>query len=54
MENDYDLAVEELKDASNPVEKQMLLQKYGMIEPKLTQEEQFIIADELTSKWEDQ
>lgn len=40
MEQDYDLAVEELKEAKNPLEKQMLLQKYGLIDPKLTPEEQ--------------
>ena len=33
------VAVEEIKEAKNPVEKEMLLQKYGMIEPKLTQGE---------------
>ncbi len=50
MENDYDLAVEELKDASNPVEKQMVLQKYGLVEPKLTANEQQLIKDEENGK----
>ena len=40
MDVQYELAVEELKEASNPAEKQMLLQKYGLIDPKLTPDEQ--------------
>lgn len=31
---------DEIKEAKNPLEKNMLLQKYGMIEPKLTAQEQ--------------
>ena len=46
MEQKYDLAVEEIKEAKNPVEKEMLLQKYGMIEPKLTQGEVIAIKTE--------
>jgi hypothetical protein len=46
MDNSYDIAVEELKEATNPVEKQMLLQKYGLIEPKLTPEEKQEIQNE--------
>jgi hypothetical protein len=48
MEQKYDLAVEEIKEAKNPVEKEMLLQKYGMIEPKLTPAEKVLIAFEET------
>jgi hypothetical protein len=43
MEQKYDLAVEEIKEAKNPIEKEMLLQKYGMIEPKLTVFEHSVI-----------
>jgi hypothetical protein len=46
MEQDYDLAVEELKEAKNPVEQQMLLQKYGLTDPKLTTEEKHVIIFE--------
>jgi len=34
---------EELNSATNPVEKNMLLQKYGLIEPKLTEAEKSTI-----------
>ncbi len=37
---------EELKDTTNAVEKDMLLQKYGIIPPKLTLDEKFAIAQE--------
>lgn len=47
MDVQFELAVEELKEAKNPLEKQMLLQKYGLIDPKLTPEEkQLIIFEE--------
>ena len=46
MEQKYDLAVEEIKEAKNPVEKELLLQKYGMIEPKLTPLEHLWIRTE--------
>jgi hypothetical protein len=48
MEQKYDLAVEEIKEAKNPVEKEMLLQKYGMIDPKLTADDEFLIEIETT------
>ena len=48
MEQKYDLTVEEIKEAKNPVEKEMLLQKYGMIDPKLTPAEKVLIAFEET------
>jgi hypothetical protein len=37
---------EELKGVTNLVEKDMLLQKYGIIEPKLTPEEKHLIEVE--------
>lgn len=44
---------QELEDTkNNTMQRQMIIQKYGFIEPKLTQYEQFMIADELTSKLE--
>ena len=52
MESKIDSMTEELNSVTNPVEKNMLLQKYGLIEPKLTQDEQFLIADEITGRWE--
>jgi hypothetical protein len=36
----YSFAMEEIKDAANDKEKSALLQKYGMIDPILTTEEQ--------------
>ena len=44
MEVQFELAVEELKSATNPAEKQLLLQKYGLIDPKLTDEEKALIV----------
>jgi hypothetical protein len=41
-----DLAVTEIKEAANAVEKEQLLQKYGFIEPKLTPLEQRLIEYE--------
>ena len=50
-ENEVDLMQEELASASTTIEKQMLLQKYGMIEPKLTEDEKNAIkAEELGQK----
>ena len=46
----------EIKEVKTPEEKVMLLQKYGMMEPKLTPDEQFMIADEIALKlhcWEE-
>lgn len=39
MENTYEDTLEELNSTSNPVERDMLLQKYGLIPPKLTAQE---------------
>lgn len=47
MDN-YELAVEELQDAKTPIEKSMILQKYGLIEPKLTEWERALIKYEET------
>jgi hypothetical protein len=37
---------EELNEAANTIEKDMILQKYGVIAPKLTPEEKQEIANE--------
>lgn len=37
---------DEIKEAKTPEEKVILLQKYGLMEPKLTLEEKIIIHDE--------
>ena len=47
MESLYEVAVEEIASAKNQVEKEMLLQKYGIIEPRLTPQEQADIAFEV-------
>lgn len=44
----YDTVIEELKDTTNPVEKNQLLQKYGLIPPKLTPDELLLIKAEET------
>ena len=50
MNNDkqYDFMLEEIKEAKNPVHKEMLLQKYGLIAPKLTQAEKRLIRQQAT------
>jgi hypothetical protein len=52
----YDLMLEELGSTTNLVEKDMLLQKYGLIEPKLTPEEKLLIEldenDEFNALWD--
>lgn len=40
------LLLEELESSKTQEAKQMILQKYGAIEPKLTQEEKWEIMDE--------
>ena len=40
----YDIMLDEINSASNPIEKEMLLQKYGMIPPKLTPFEKSIVT----------
>lgn len=40
------MEIEEIKDAINAVEKDQLLQKYGIIAPKLTEQERLEIAVE--------
>lgn len=42
-----DLAVTEIKEAANAVEKNLLLQKFGFIEPKLTPQERATIILEV-------
>lgn len=39
MKENYDAMMEEIESTTNLIEKDMLLQKYGLIPPKLTQEE---------------
>lgn len=39
MENLYASASEEINSTKNPVERDMLLQKFGLIPPKLTAQE---------------
>lgn len=46
MEQEYELFTEEIKDAKNLVEKDMVLQKYGFIPPKLTPLESLWIRTE--------
>jgi hypothetical protein len=36
---------DELTDAKNGIEKNQILQKYGMIEPKLTQDEKAMLEE---------
>jgi hypothetical protein len=44
MENEDVGMIEELADCKNAIERSMILQKYGIIEPKLTPEEQEVIT----------
>lgn len=46
METQYEIAVAEIKEAKNAVEKDMLLQKYGLTAPKLTPDERKLIESE--------
>jgi len=46
MASNFDAAIAELKETTNAVEKNMLLQKYGLIDPKLTEWEQIIVRME--------
>ena len=44
----YDIMLEEINSVTNPVHKDILLQKYGMIDPKLTELEKLNINFEET------
>lgn len=46
MNNEIDPVTEEIQSETNLVKKQMLLQKFGLIEPKLTPEERVAIVEE--------
>lgn len=46
MKTENTLMIEELADCKNSTERQMLLQKYGIVEPKLTENEQISIKME--------
>jgi hypothetical protein len=53
MKNDktQQLMMEELEETTNPVHKFALLQKYGIVEPKLTRAEQKLIKTEQRSEY---
>jgi hypothetical protein len=44
MENENIGMIEELDDCKNAVERNMVMQKYGILEPKLTPKEQEIVT----------
>lgn len=47
-ETKYDSMMDEINDAKNPVQKDMLLQKYGLIAAKLTPAEKRLIRQQAT------
>lgn len=50
MKGNMDTFQEELNEAANTIEKDMILQKYGVIEPKLTPSELALIDHEANWK----
>ncbi len=54
MKNTIELQVEEIESETNPIKKNQLLQKYGLVEPKLTTNEKAVLQleEQGTLTWE--